>query len=575
MATNRAKISANVSKLLSQGKYDKAIGEMQKLIDEEPTDFRTLLRMAETFSKMGRPVDAIQTYENVANQYTADGFHMKAIAVYKQMLRVDNNMTDAHKALAEQYQALGMQKDSLRHYEIVATLFERGGRLQEALGIFRRMAEQQPDDLNTRVRLADYLAKQRMTEDAAREYQAALEIASRADLSEDYIAVAEKQLLVDSSNIELNRNLARRYLSSGDPQKALVKIQQCFNLAPKDLETLPLVAEVFESLGQINKATAVHKEMGRLYSENGQIEHATASWKKVLSVIPNDQDALNALGTQATTVQTPAVPTVSETPIEVMKEIDVFLTYGLKDKAVVHLQNVLKMYSDDLDLHTRLVELLEEKNDKEAWRSAAQARLEVARRKQDGRAEQWAQMLATSQADDENTLGLEITLDLDETKEVAEISEIHMTAEVDPIQVSVAEVLAQFKQGVQQNVQEEDADTHFELGIAYKEMGLLNEAKDSFQLAAKTSSKRIDAQHMIALILMDEGHASEALAIFDDILKESGLNASQKGANYFHKGLCHQRLNQKTEAYLAYQAAAKTGEVLPGLKERLAVLSKK
>ena len=147
---------------------------MQKLIDEEPSDFRTLLRMAETYSKMGRPVDAIQTYENVANQYTADGFHMKAIAVYKQMLRVDNNMTDAHKALAEQYQALGMQKDSLRHYETVATLFERGGRLQEALGIFRRMAEQQPDDLNTRVRLADYLAKQRMIDDAAREYQAAL-----------------------------------------------------------------------------------------------------------------------------------------------------------------------------------------------------------------------------------------------------------------------------------------------------------------------------------------------------------------------------------------------------------------
>ena len=149
-----------------------------------------------------------------------------------------------------------------------------------------------------------------------------------------------------------------------------------------------------------------------------------------------------------------------------------------------------------------------------------------------------------------------------------------MTAEVDPIQVSVAEVLAQFKQGVQQKVQDEDADTHFELGIAYKEMGLLGEAKDSFQLAAKTASKRVDANHMIALILMDEGQASEALALFEDILKESGLNASQKGSNYFHKGLCHQRLNQKKEAFLSYQAAADTGEALPGLKERLAVLSK-
>ena len=149
-----------------------------------------------------------------------------------------------------------------------------------------------------------------------------------------------------------------------------------------------------------------------------------------------------------------------------------------------------------------------------------------------------------------------------------------MKADMDSIQVSVAEVLAQFKEGVQQNVQEDDADTHFELGIAYKEMGLLNEAKDSFQLAAKTPAKRVDAQHMMALILMDEGDAEGALSLFETILGDPGLNSSQKGANYFHKGLCHQRLNQRPQALESYQAAANTGEALPGLMERLAVLSK-
>ena len=571
MATNRAKISANVSKLLTQGKYDKAISEMQKLIDEEPSDFRTLLRMAETYSKMGRPVDAIQTYENVANQYTADGFHMKAIAVYKQMLRVDNNMTDAHKALAEQYQALGMQKDSLRHYETVATLFERGGRLQEALGIFRRMAEQQPDDLNTRVRLADYLAKQRMIDDAAREYQAALEIASRTEMTGDYVTIAEKQLQITPEDITLNRGLAERYLRMGDPQKALVKIQQCFHLAPKDLETLPLVAEVFESLGQLNKATAVHKEMGRLYAENGQPDLANASWKKVLSVIPNDQDALKALNGQ--TAASPAAVSVNaETPIEVMKEIDVFLTYGLKDKAIHHLHNVIQMYPEDLELQSRLVELLQDKGDLNAAQEVAQKRLQIARQKQDPRAQEWAQALSSGTP--EENLDLEITMDVDENHGVAQVSEIHMKADMDSIQVSVAEVLAQFKEGVQQNVQEDDADTHFELGIAYKEMGLLNEAKDSFQLAAKTPAKRVDAQHMMALILMDEGDAEGALSLFETILGDPGLNSSQKGANYFHKGLCHQRLNQRPQALESYQAAANTGEALPGLMERLAVLSK-
>jgi tetratricopeptide (TPR) repeat protein len=508
---------------------------------------------------------------------------MKAIAVYKQMLRVDNNMTDAHKALAEQYQALGMQKDSLRHYEIVASLFERGGRLQDALGVFRCMVEQQPDDLSIRVRLADYLAKQHMSNDAAREYQAAADIAQNAGLNEEYMGIAEKQLLVEPKNVELNRNLGRLYLQHGDPQKALVKIQQCFNLAPNDLETLPLVAEIFESLGQKNKATAVQKEMGRLYAEKGEVNHARTSWNKVLSVLPNDPNALRALEDLPASADSVVLKSSSPqkkplpqktAPSELLKEIDVFLTYGLKDKAIAHLKIALEKAPTDLSVHTRLVDVLKETDDKQAYLAAASQRLKIAQDLQDPNAKAWAQDIAPTDVFESPDTEVDIYLELEESQEAESPSEIHIQVDVDPIQISVAEVLAQFRAGVQQNVQQEDAETHFELGIAYREMGLLNEAKDSFNLAAQTPAKEIDAHHMLALIYMDEGDSEQALNLFEKILKKPVLNPSQKGANYFHKGLCHQRLNQKEDAYLSFRAAAATGEVLPGLKERLAVLAK-
>ena len=43
-------------------------------------------------------------------------------------------------------------------------------------------------------------------------------------------------------------------------------------------------------------------------------------------------------------------------------------------------------------------------------------------------------------------------------------------------QYSVEEVFTEFKKGLEKVVKPEDVDTHYDLGIAYKEMGLLDDA---------------------------------------------------------------------------------------------------
>ncbi len=51
-------------------------------------------------------------------------------------------------------------------------------------------------------------------------------------------------------------------------------------------------------------------------------------------------------------------------------------------------------------------------------------------------------------------------------------------------QVSVESVFEQFKAGVAASISESDAATHYDLGVAYKEMGLVTDAITEFQLAA-------------------------------------------------------------------------------------------
>ncbi len=50
---------------------------------------------------------------------------------------------------------------------------------------------------------------------------------------------------------------------------------------------------------------------------------------------------------------------------------------------------------------------------------------------------------------------------------------------------SLEEIVEGFKKGVAEHLSPTDYDTHYNLGIAYREMGLLDEAIGEFQLAAK------------------------------------------------------------------------------------------
>src|SRR5690606_13385044 len=69
-----------------------------------------------------------------------------------------------------------------------------------------------------------------------------------------------------------------------------------------------------------------------------------------------------------------------------------------------------------------------------------------------------------------------------------ELDEVEPSAGSDVLDVE--QVFAQFKKGVAQQVAMEDSETHFDLGIAYKEMGLLDDAMSEFRLCL-TNPQRI------------------------------------------------------------------------------------
>jgi tetratricopeptide (TPR) repeat protein len=102
-------------------------------------------------------------------------------------------------------------------------------------------------------------------------------------------------------------------------------------------------------------------------------------------------------------------------------------------------------------------------------------------------------------------------------------------------QYSVEEVFTQFKKGVAQTVKAEDTDTHYDLGIAYKEMGLLDDALQEFETALLGASRRkeVDCLSMIALCRTEKGDAAGAAQAWRRALRSDHLTPDAARAIHY------------------------------------------
>lgn len=286
-------------KFVDKGQIDKAVKEYLRIVHEDPKDVRVWLKIGDLYAKKGAKQDAIETYLKVARFYHEQGFFLKAVAVYKQILKLDPRLVDVILKLAELYRQLGLMSDAMQHFESVAAHFHREGNTKEALATVKKLVDLDPENIATRIKLAELYSKEGLVEEAATEFTVACEHLRRQGRQDDFLKVAERLLWHKPDNHALNRELSGLYLRRNDPRRALQKLQACFKADPRDVETLGLLAQAFQALDQKAKTVSVLKELARVHVENKQKDKATEVYRKILEFVPSDPDAKDFLGAQA------------------------------------------------------------------------------------------------------------------------------------------------------------------------------------------------------------------------------------------------------------------------------------
>jgi tetratricopeptide (TPR) repeat protein len=135
-----------------------------------------------------------------------------------------------------------------------------------------------------------------------------------------------------------------------------------------------------------------------------------------------------------------------------------------------------------------------------------------------------------------------------------------------------AAVFDAFKKGVSEALSEGDHDAHYDLGIAYKEMGLVDDAIGEFRAAMASASRRLGCLHLIGVCALEGGQPRVAVDHLEELMAAPEATDSQILAGRFDLGCAWEALGDRRRARDAFDAVAQVDASFRDVGARLAAL---
>jgi tetratricopeptide (TPR) repeat protein len=201
MALQREQIVQTAEKFVARGKIEPAIKEYRKLLAENPNDINTLNRVGDLYARIQRIDEAVDFFTQIAEQYSVEGFFVKAIAIYKKIIKLDPTRLEVYEQLAELYHKQGLVTEARTQYQVLADYYQKHDNAASAIAIYQKMAQLEPDNPTYHVKLAEIYHQQQLIEKAMGEYRIIAELMIKHGRPQEAAQVYERALDIDSQSI--------------------------------------------------------------------------------------------------------------------------------------------------------------------------------------------------------------------------------------------------------------------------------------------------------------------------------------------------------------------------------------
>ena len=268
---NKQKVLASAEKYVQQGKLQNAIAEYEKVLKNDAKDLTVTNTVGDLYSRLGETDKATVCFKTVGDAYASQGFTVKAIAMYKKICKLQPSLESLLK-LAELYSQQGLFNDARAQYLQVAEEFLKAGELENAVRIFQKILEMDPENSTMRVRLAEvYLRLNKKTE-AWQIFSAAAEsLRAKGSLS-GAEEILQRMLTLDPGNTYALLMQGKNMIESGDAAGAVTTLQKISDIDShpdglKDLLKAYLQAGQLSEAGTVaNKLLTVHNDLPAISS---------------------------------------------------------------------------------------------------------------------------------------------------------------------------------------------------------------------------------------------------------------------------------------------------------------------
>jgi len=259
------KLREEAQKLAIKGPVEKAIKAYEQLVALEPATINHRQRLADLLIKAGRNDDARTELEAIGKNFSANGFYLKAIAIYTKLQGLFPGDIPTSLTLAGLNEKHGLTANSLAEYKRVYEYYVKNSEADEALTILEKMQAVDAQNANIRLKLAEAYFTAGKTDES---YAVFSKLASLLQERGDSAAFAKlnsriQQLFPKKSEFMLE--VLSEQVASGNAASAVNGLQALLRTNPNDKRLWELIIDAYKQLDQPQKVKVAYQHFLKFF----------------------------------------------------------------------------------------------------------------------------------------------------------------------------------------------------------------------------------------------------------------------------------------------------------------------
>lgn len=561
--------------LVRKKKRDDAVQVYEKLIQLAPQDMKARATLAEMYEKARNKEKAVEEYNTVAEHKMrknelkeARTFLEKAKALKDDYPRTLTNLIDLFKREDKKKEAMDLvneilkkDKENIRALYLLGNLYFEDDNLKEAEEIFSKILSIRPKEVEARIKIGKIHIQRNELDQAFEIYDPLVDTLIRKQKEDK--AVGLLGLIMASK---------RAHLPTLEKLKLLYRAMD----EPKSLRIiLEVLLEQYQKNNLRERMLSVLQELMELFPENEKYYQEFRNLKEDLGISDEDVDTAQA------SVRVDEVKEIIESSLA---KADLYVEQGLVRNAKRILDDLVMRFPDE----PRIAKKLEQVKSQAAKIKAKDIvnKLETVQKKETEYFDHLKSIEAKDSSSsrrggyDDRLTAADIFAETDlipiiselEEKEVRFYDLIQTLSEEQEaitavfnyqkrgdtahVEKTLTDIVANFRHALDEKLDRDDYDSHYNLGIAFMEQGLYDEAIEECKLAAKDKKLMVDSYSMVSHCYRQKGDFKQAMTWLVETEKLVEADSPQFFALQYEKACLYEDLKEVPQAVELLRAIA-------------------